>query len=56
MQASGSSPKPPNRVLLLCWICNKQLKIEEANTDQDGKPVHEQCIAQKLLYGDYRAG
>jgi hypothetical protein len=30
--------KPP-----LCNICNKPLDLKIAVTDQDGKPIHEEC-------------
>jgi hypothetical protein len=35
--------KPP-----LCAICNKPLDPKIAVTDQDGKPVHEECFVLKL--------
>ncbi len=31
------------RKLLLCSICNKPLDPKIAVTDQNGKPVHEEC-------------
>jgi hypothetical protein len=32
----------------LCSICNKPLDPKIAVTDQDGKPVHEECYVLKL--------
>jgi hypothetical protein len=43
------SRKPP-----LCSICNKPLDPKTAVTDQDGKPVHEDCYVLKLRLEDAR--
>ena len=39
--------KPPP-----CNICNKPLDPKIAVTDQDGKPVHEECYVLKLRQED----
>jgi hypothetical protein len=36
----------------LCNICNKPLDLKIAVTDQDGKPVHEECYVLKLRQED----
>jgi hypothetical protein len=38
----------------LCSICNKSLDPKIAVTDQDGKPVHEDCYVLKLRLEDAR--
>jgi len=38
--------------LPLCGICNKPVDLEIAVTDQDGKPVHEECYVLKLRLKD----
>jgi hypothetical protein len=43
------SRKPP-----LCSICNKPLDLKIAVTDQDGKPVHEECYVLKLRLEEAR--
>ena len=37
------------RPLFLCSICNGALELEKAKTDDDGKPVHEECYANKII-------
>jgi|HubBroStandDraft_6_1064221.scaffolds.fasta_scaffold785987_2 hypothetical protein len=39
--------KPP-----LCGICNKPVELDIAVTDQDGKPVHEECYVLKVRQED----
>ena len=29
-------------------ICHEPVKLEAARADEDGKPVHEECYAQKM--------
>jgi hypothetical protein len=36
----------------LCSICEKPLDPKIAVTDQDGKPVHEECYVLKLQQED----
>jgi hypothetical protein len=42
-------PKPP-----LCSICNKPVDLDIAVTDQDGKPVHEECYVLKMRLKEAR--
>ena len=37
-------PRLPN-----CSICNEQVELETANTDEDGKAVHEDCYVQEMM-------
>jgi hypothetical protein len=39
--------KPP-----ICNLCNKPLDLKIAVTDQDGKPVHEECFVLKVREED----
>ena len=32
-----------------CSICRKPIPIEEAKTDGDGKPVHEECYVKSFI-------
>jgi hypothetical protein len=38
--------------LPICSICNKPVEPDIAVTDQDGKPVHEECYVLKLRQED----
>jgi len=33
-----------------CWICNKDITLENCNIDEYGKGVHEECYAAKLAH------
>jgi hypothetical protein len=41
------NPKPQ-----ICSICNKPVEPTIAVTDQDGKPVHEECYVLKVRQED----
>ena len=45
-------PFTPKPQLPVCSICNKPVKPDVAATDQDGKPVHEQCYVLKMWQED----
>ena len=32
-----------------CAICQEPVRLETAKTDEDGKPVHEDCYLQRLM-------
>jgi hypothetical protein len=34
--------------ILTCAICGKLVPLEEAKTNEDGKPVHKECYTAKL--------
>jgi hypothetical protein len=34
--------------LPLCSICDKPVQLENSNTDEDGKAIHEECYILKL--------
>ena len=36
----------------ICSICNKPVQPDIAVTDQDGKPVHEECYVRKVRQED----
>jgi hypothetical protein len=36
---------------VLCRICNREVRLEEALTDHDGKAGHEDCLVEELLKG-----
>jgi hypothetical protein len=38
----------PQRDLFLCLICNKEVCLEHASSNQEGKIVHESCYVQEL--------
>jgi hypothetical protein len=42
----------PEPQLPLCSICNKPVDLQIAITDQDGKPVHEECYVRKVRQQD----
>src|SRR5215469_8529366 len=42
------SQQPPSDTSLLCPICNKQVSIETAQADSEGKAVHSDCYLQKI--------
>lgn len=33
----------------VCWICCEPVNLETAKSDENGKTVHEECYAEKLL-------
>ena len=32
----------------LCSVCNEQVELRTAKTDEDGKAVHEECYTLKM--------
>jgi hypothetical protein len=34
----------------LCSICFQPINLDECKIDEDGRPVHERCYAERLLY------
>jgi hypothetical protein len=34
---------------LICSICKEPVGIEASKTDEDGKPVHEDCYVRRLM-------
>ncbi len=34
----------------LCSICFKGISLEDCKIDEDGRPVHENCYATRVLY------
>ena len=39
----------PLHPILVCSICREPVGVETAKTDENGKPVHEDCYIQLLL-------
>ena len=33
----------------ICSVCHNPINLETTKTDEDGKPVHEDCYVQHLL-------
>ncbi len=31
-----------------CWMCGNPVALEECNTDEDGRAVHEQCYVERV--------
>jgi hypothetical protein len=31
-----------------CWVCGNPVELEECNTDEEGRAVHEQCYVEKV--------
>ncbi len=31
-----------------CWMCGNPVALEECNTDEHGRAVHEQCYVEKV--------
>jgi hypothetical protein len=46
---AGSSALRLHTLSVPCTLCNNPVRLERAGTDQDGKPVHEQCYLKKLI-------
>lgn len=40
----------------LCSICFKSISLEDCKVDEDGRPVHENCYAEKVLYAHPSTG
>ena len=34
----------------LCSICFKSICLEDCKFDEDGRPVHEKCCVERMLY------
>ena len=34
----------------LCSICFKNIRLEDCQVDEDGRPVHENCYAARAAY------
>jgi len=41
-------PKPAPAELIYCLECHLPVNLEEAQTNSDGKPVHESCYVYRL--------
>jgi hypothetical protein len=39
----------PMAEVFTCAICGKPVRLEESKTDDNGKPVHEECYANKIV-------
>ena len=40
----------------LCSICFKSISLEDCKVDEDGRPVHEKCYAERVLHTHPSAG
>lgn len=40
--------RTPQRDLFLCLICNKEVRLEDASSNQEGKTVHESCYVRQM--------
>ena len=34
--------------VLVCWLCNKEIPLEIAKTDEYGQAIHEDCYLLRL--------
>lgn len=40
----------------LCSICFKGISLEDCKIDEDGRPVHEKCYAERMLHRSTSTG
>lgn len=43
------SAKLPTDTAPLCSICHISVRLETAKSDEDGRPVHEECYLRSLM-------
>jgi hypothetical protein len=39
----------PLPTVAVCSICNQPIRLEACKSDENGKPVHEECYLQRLM-------
>jgi len=48
LKGGGKLPMEGHTASPACWMCGNPVALEECNTDEDGRAVHEQCYVEKV--------
>ena len=50
LKTSNACPPhiPKQGTVVVCWLCNKEVPLETATTDENGRVMHEECYVLRL--------